>query len=171
MFLADYMEHVSNQIENPGSAEARVPFLLEAAYDYFDGVRWIATHDPAPTTWRRELRKEAVERLALWSGHDPGGPAWDDGREPLDGGRCSTTCGACSASPKPSSAHASLPRHTSARRSRRQGYRTPRRRDRVRRQPGRHQPRPHRGRAKAQDRARQRGRGPARARAGATRTR
>jgi hypothetical protein len=64
-FMADWMEHVSNQIENPGSASARVPFVLEAAYDYLDRIRWIATHDPATDYMERSLREEAIKRLAL----------------------------------------------------------------------------------------------------------
>ena len=64
-FLADWMEHVNNQVENPGSASARVPFLLEASYDYLDRVQWIKTHDPATDYMEKELRTEALKRLAL----------------------------------------------------------------------------------------------------------
>jgi hypothetical protein len=64
-FLSDLMEHISNQIENPGSASARVPFIFEAAYDYLDRVAWIKTHDPATDYMEKELRVEAIKRLAL----------------------------------------------------------------------------------------------------------
>jgi hypothetical protein len=64
-FIADLIEHTSHQIENPGSAEAKVPFTLEGAYEYIDRVRWMATHDPQTDYMERELRKEAVHRLAL----------------------------------------------------------------------------------------------------------
>ena len=64
-FMADYIEHVSHQIENPGSAEARVPFTVEAAYDYVDRLRWFATHDTQTDYLERELRKEAIHRMAL----------------------------------------------------------------------------------------------------------
>lgn len=64
-FLSDWIEHVSAQIEDPSSVEARIPFLLEADYEYLDRVQWIKTHDPATDYMERDLRKEAIERLAL----------------------------------------------------------------------------------------------------------
>lgn len=64
-FLADLMEHISNQIENPGSAAARVPFMFEGAYDYLDRVKWISMHDPQTDYMEKELRLEAIKRLAL----------------------------------------------------------------------------------------------------------
>lgn len=63
--LADWIEHVSAQIDNPGSVEARIPFLIEGDYEYLDGVQWMKTHDPATDYMERDLRKEAIERLAL----------------------------------------------------------------------------------------------------------
>jgi len=64
-FLADWMEHTANQIENPGSAAARQPFMFEGAYDYLDRVKWISTHDPQTDYMEKELRLEAIKRLAL----------------------------------------------------------------------------------------------------------
>lgn len=63
--LSDWIEHVSAQIENPGSVEARIPFLLEGDYEYLDKLKWVKTHDPATDYMERDLRKEAIERLAL----------------------------------------------------------------------------------------------------------
>lgn len=63
--LSDWIEHVSAQIDNPGSVEARIPFLLEGDYEYLDKLTWVKTHDPATDYMERELRKEAIERLAL----------------------------------------------------------------------------------------------------------
>lgn len=63
--MDDWIEHTESQIEDPGSAPAKVPFALEGAYDYIDRVRWIQTHDPQTDYMERELRKEAVHRLAL----------------------------------------------------------------------------------------------------------
>lgn len=63
--LADWIEHVSAQIDNPGSVEARIPFLIEGDYEYLDGLQWMKTHDPATDYMERDLRKEAIERLAL----------------------------------------------------------------------------------------------------------
>lgn len=65
IFLADYIEHISNQIENPGSAEASVPFAVEGGYEYLDRFEWMATHDPQNDFVEREQRKEAIHSLAL----------------------------------------------------------------------------------------------------------
>ncbi len=64
-FLADWIEHISAQIDNPGSVEALLPFIIEGAADYLDKMRWIKTHDPATDYMEKDLRKEAIERLAL----------------------------------------------------------------------------------------------------------
>ena len=46
--------------------ESKVPFILEGAYEYGrDGINWIKTHDPATDYMERELRIEAVKRMAL----------------------------------------------------------------------------------------------------------
>ena len=63
--LSDWMEHISNQIENPGSASAKVPFVFEAAYDYLDRVQWIKTHDPATDFMERDSLTDEIKRLAL----------------------------------------------------------------------------------------------------------
>jgi hypothetical protein len=65
ILLQDWMTHVQNQKENIGSAEAAVPFLFEAAYDYLDRVQWIKTHDPATDYMEKDLRLEAIKRMAL----------------------------------------------------------------------------------------------------------
>jgi hypothetical protein len=65
-FLRSFIEHLKAQIENPGSAEARVPFLLEGGYEWIkDGIKWIQMHDPQTDYLERDLRVEAVKRLAL----------------------------------------------------------------------------------------------------------
>lgn len=64
-FMNDWIEHSENAVENPGSAEARVPFGLMGPHEYIDRVRWIPTHDAQTDYMERELRKEAVHRLAL----------------------------------------------------------------------------------------------------------
>lgn len=64
IFLDDYIDHMTKQIENPGSAEAAMSFVLEASYDYIDRIRWMATHDPQTDYAEKELRIEAVKRLA-----------------------------------------------------------------------------------------------------------
>lgn len=64
-FMQDLIEHFTGQIENPGGAEARVPPIVEGSYEYLDRVRWMQLHDPATDYLERELRKEAINRLAL----------------------------------------------------------------------------------------------------------
>lgn len=64
-FLADYIEHVTNEIEKPGAAEARVPFLYTPPYEYADRFQWVATHDPATDYMEKDLRTECVNRMAL----------------------------------------------------------------------------------------------------------
>lgn len=63
--LADWMEHTAAQIDDPGGVASRIPFLMEGDYEYLDKIQWIKTHDPATDYMERDLRKEAIERLAL----------------------------------------------------------------------------------------------------------
>lgn len=65
VLMSDYIEHATAQIENPGTAEAALGFTLEGAYEYVDRIRWMATHDPQTDYMEKELRTEAVRRLAL----------------------------------------------------------------------------------------------------------
>jgi hypothetical protein len=62
-FLQDLVTHIAAQIDNPGTAEAAAPFVTEGAYDYIDGIKWMALHDPQTDYMERELRKEAIQRL------------------------------------------------------------------------------------------------------------
>lgn len=64
-FVADIIEHFIGQIENPGSAEARMPPLVEASYEYIDRIRWMQLHDSANDYLEKDLRKEAIHRLAI----------------------------------------------------------------------------------------------------------
>ncbi len=65
IFVQKLVEHITAQTENPGSAEARVPFYMEGGYDYLDRVRWLQMHDPATDYMEKDLRLEAIDRLAL----------------------------------------------------------------------------------------------------------
>lgn len=65
IFTQKLIEHISAQIENPGSAEAQTPLYMEGAYDYLDGVRWIEMHNAETDYMERDLRIEAIKRLAL----------------------------------------------------------------------------------------------------------
>lgn len=64
-FVAEIIEHYIGQIENPGSAEARMPPLVEASYEYIDRIRWMQLHDSANDYLERDLRTEAINRLAI----------------------------------------------------------------------------------------------------------
>lgn len=64
-FLAALIDHFTGQIENPGAAEARVPPLVEGSYEYLDRIRWMQLHDPQTDYLEKELRTEAIKRLAI----------------------------------------------------------------------------------------------------------
>lgn len=65
IFLADLIEHITGVVENAGSAEAASPFIAEGAAEFLEQLEWIALHDPQTDYMERELRKEAVQRLAF----------------------------------------------------------------------------------------------------------
>lgn len=62
--ISDLGRHLEGQIEHAGSPAAVAPWLLEAAYDYIDRIRWVQMHDPQTDYLETALRKEAVERIA-----------------------------------------------------------------------------------------------------------
>lgn len=62
--IADLGRHLEAQVELAGSPAAVAPWLLEAAYDYIDRIRWVQMHDPQNDYMESALRKEAVERIA-----------------------------------------------------------------------------------------------------------
>lgn len=64
-FASDLGEHMSAQTENPGDAEHRVPLVSWMAADLIDKPRHLQLHDPATDYVEKELRKEAIQRLAL----------------------------------------------------------------------------------------------------------
>jgi hypothetical protein len=64
-FLSAFIEHVTAQVENPSAPESKVPFIFEAAYEYLDRLRWIQTSDPKTDYLERDLRIEAIKRMAI----------------------------------------------------------------------------------------------------------
>lgn len=62
--VSDLGRHLEAQVELAGSPAAVAPWLLEAAYDYIDRIRWVQMHDPQNDYMETALRKEAVERIA-----------------------------------------------------------------------------------------------------------
>lgn len=64
-FMSDFVEHLIAQKENAGTAEAAAPYVVWMAAELIQqGVRYERIHDTANDYAERELRKEAVERLA-----------------------------------------------------------------------------------------------------------
>jgi hypothetical protein len=64
-FLQEMIDHITGVLENPGSAEAGGPWIAEGAAEYLDGLEWIPLHNPATDYLERELRREAIDRLAI----------------------------------------------------------------------------------------------------------
>lgn len=63
--LRDLVEHVTGAVENPGTAEATVPFILFGAAEHLDKIKPIQLHNPETDYLERDLREEAIKRLAL----------------------------------------------------------------------------------------------------------
>ena len=57
--------HITGVVENAGTAEAASPFITEGASEFLQNLKWIPMHDPQTDYMERELRKEAVQRLAF----------------------------------------------------------------------------------------------------------
>jgi hypothetical protein len=64
-YQADWADYVTAQIENFGDAEARVPFITWMDADLIEKVRFEGIHNPQTDYMERDLRKEAIERLAI----------------------------------------------------------------------------------------------------------
>ena len=64
VFVSEMVEHLESQKENAGSAAAAAPWVLWGAYELIDRVRMLKTHDPQTDYMERDLRKEAVDRMA-----------------------------------------------------------------------------------------------------------
>ena len=69
IMLSDMIEHMTAQVENPGMPAATIPFLWEIPLNsgerIGDVISWIKLHDPATDYMERELRTEAIKRMAL----------------------------------------------------------------------------------------------------------
>jgi hypothetical protein len=64
-FLQEMIDHINGAIENAGSAEAGAPWMAEGAAEFLDGLEWMPLHNPATDYLERELRREAIDRLAI----------------------------------------------------------------------------------------------------------
>jgi hypothetical protein len=72
IFIRDFTDHLQRQIENPGDAAAKVPFVVEGGFEYImEGIKWQQLHDPQTDYMEKELRTEAVRRLAIGLDFNP----------------------------------------------------------------------------------------------------
>lgn len=63
-FIDEFLEHLESQIENAGSASAASPWVVWGAYELLDRIRMVQLHDPQNDYMERDLRTEAVQRMA-----------------------------------------------------------------------------------------------------------
>lgn len=63
-WLSMLAEHFEAQIEQAGSPAAATPYLMDPPYEFADRIRLVETHNPQHDYLERDLRKEAVERVA-----------------------------------------------------------------------------------------------------------
>lgn len=63
-WLTHIAEHMEAQVEQAGSAAAAQPYLMEVPFEYAEGIRLVELHNPQHDYLEKELRKEAVERVA-----------------------------------------------------------------------------------------------------------
>jgi hypothetical protein len=63
-FMSAFVQHLVAQKERVGTAEAVAPFVLWGGSEFLDKVRYLKIHDTQNDYAERDLRKEAVERLA-----------------------------------------------------------------------------------------------------------
>ncbi len=63
-FVDEMLMHLETQIENAGSAAAASPWVIWGAYELLDKIRMVKLHDVANDYMERDLRTEAVQRMA-----------------------------------------------------------------------------------------------------------
>lgn len=64
-FLQELVEHIVGAIENAGSAEAAAPWIAEGAAEFLEQLEWMPMHNAQTDYMERDLRKEAIDRLAM----------------------------------------------------------------------------------------------------------
>lgn len=70
-FVDEMLLHLESQIEEVGSAAAAAPWVLWGAYELIDRIRKVDLHDPQTDYMERDLRAEAVVRLARGLDYPP----------------------------------------------------------------------------------------------------
>ena len=63
-FMSSFVQHLVAQKEQVGGAEAVAPFVVWGANEFLPAIRYLKIHDTQNDYAERDLRKEAVERLA-----------------------------------------------------------------------------------------------------------
>lgn len=61
---ADFLDHAALQIQTPGTAEAAMPLTSWVSGEWIDKIKWIKVHDPTTDYMEKDLRAEAIQRLA-----------------------------------------------------------------------------------------------------------
>lgn len=64
IFVDEMLTHFESQLEDAGSAAASMPWVLWGAYELIDKIRRVDLHDPQTDYMERDLRNEAIDRLA-----------------------------------------------------------------------------------------------------------
>ena len=64
-FLQDMLDHLESAIENPGTPEGAMPWIAEGADEFLAGLEWISLHDAQTDYMEKDLRREAIDRLAM----------------------------------------------------------------------------------------------------------
>jgi hypothetical protein len=60
----DLLNHFVTAIENPGTAEAAAPLVSWVMGEHIDKIKFIKLHDPTNDYMEKDLRAEAIDRLA-----------------------------------------------------------------------------------------------------------
>lgn len=70
-FVDEMLSHLESQIEDAGAAAASAPWVIWGAYELLDRIRRIDLHDPQTDYMERDLRAEAVTRMARGLDYPP----------------------------------------------------------------------------------------------------
>lgn len=60
----DFLNNIEKSIDQPETAAGRAPLISWVMGDHIDKIRFIQIHDPQTDYMERDLRKEAIDRLA-----------------------------------------------------------------------------------------------------------
>lgn len=64
-FLQEMLDHLEGAIENPGTPEGAMPWIAEGAEEFLAALEWISLHDAQTDYMEKDLRREAIDRLAM----------------------------------------------------------------------------------------------------------